>query len=770
MKKMRKWKKRVLAWMLLFLLLVGNTFCQCGGEVKASGYSFGDEATKYASTFEDKYPEYTKTDSVQEGDFTIDTYQNKLGGRKRCVSKYSGKESVITLPLVDCIMEEVICQNSAVTEIIIPSSITDIFQSNISECKNLKKVTFLGGNTGADLYIGPGVMAKCSNLEEVSFSKRKNCVLANSVLYLASSLKEVHFPEFVSLELGSGVLMDCTKLEDITFEGYVSLRMIGLAFPRDTSLKKINLPACNNPTSSDNVQKGILIGICCFQECSSLEEIILPQDITYIGSNAFAGVKGARIYAQPGTVGYEYFAGNSDNVLITELSTPKPTQAVSLAPVPTPVRTPIPTPGYTPMPVTPEPTVEVKETPVPTQKAEETVVPSCTAPVMFPTEYSEETLEPSAEPQKDADIVEQVEPGTKIRFVYNTQGGILSSSYNTDTVRYMDVYSDLETATRKGYIFDGWYTLPEGGEKIENGTLCDKEINALYAHWTPCSYTLFLNPNFGEVDRVEKSVTYGQPYGSLPIPKKEGSVFKGWYTRTNMGQLVTSEDICYAEENITLYAVWENEYDVEFNAKGGKASFIRKLVKKGSAYGALPTAEKEGFVFDGWYTESIGGTRVTSDMLFAMDAKQVLYAQWVKAEGDNIQMPVQTQTPEPVPPVPTPTVSPIKEKEPVQPTKTPTVKQEQLGKVKLASLKKDGKKIKVTWKKIKNAKGYEIQIATNKNFSKGLIKKRTTKLTYVSSKLKTGKKYYIRVRAYKSEKNKKTIYGKYSDVKNIRFY
>ncbi len=68
------------------------------------------------------------------------------------------------------------------------------------------------------------------------------------------------------------------------------------------------------------------------------------------------------------------------------------------------------------------------------------------------------------------------------------------------------------------------------------------------------------------------------------------------------------------------------------------------------------------------------------------------------------------------------------------------------------------KKITVSWKKVKKAKGYEIQVSKKKTFKKKLLDKFTnkTKIT-LKKKLKSGKTYYVRVRAYTTYKNKNNI-------------
>ena len=92
----------------------------------------------------------------------------------------------------------------------------------------------------------------------------------------------------------------------------------------------------------------------------------------------------------------------------------------------------------------------------------------------------------------------------------------------------------------------------------------------------------------------------------------------------------------------------------------------------------------------------------------------------------------------------------------VAPKKTVVKKVKALGK----------KKIKITVKKSsKQVSGYEVILSTKKNFKNA--KKITTKKNVVTvKKLKAGKKYFVKVRAFKKVGNKK-IYGNYSTVKKV---
>lgn len=112
------------------------------------------------------------------------------------------------------------------------------------------------------------------------------------------------------------------------------------------------------------------------------------------------------------------------------------------------------------------------------------------------------------------------------------------------------------------------------------------------------------------------------------------------------------------------------------------------------------------------------------------------------------------------------------------PTHTPTTKNEPTIKTKKAVIKKliatKKKTLKVTWKKVSGSKGYEIKLATNRKFTKN---KRTLKVKKGSStskvikKLKSGKKYYVKIRAYTNVKvNGYTVTanGPWSNIKRSK--
>ena len=74
-----------------------------------------------------------------------------------------------------------------------------------------------------------------------------------------------------------------------------------------------------------------------------------------------------------------------------------------------------------------------------------------------------------------------------------------------------------------------------------------------------------------------------------------------------------------------------------FDANGGTAEFDTKQAERGAAYGALPEAWMDGYVFDGWYTDAVGGDRVSSSTVYTAAGHTTLYAHWMPVASDAEQ-------------------------------------------------------------------------------------------------------------------------------------
>ncbi len=129
--------------------------------------------------------------------------------------------------------------------------------------------------------------------------------------------------------------------------------------------------------------------------------------------------------------------------------------------------------------------------------------------------------------------------------------------------------------------------------------------------------------------------------------------------------------------------------------------------------------------------------------------------------------PTPAPSPAPAQPVPAPSTS---TSAPAAQTTAQPAAPKNNKKVKVASAKAGKKSIKVTWKKVKGIKGYQIQYSTNKKFKKGnkTITVKSTKSTSATiKKLKSKKKYYVRMRTYKIVNGKK-VYSAWSKAKSVK--
>ena len=65
---------------------------------------------------------------------------------------------------------------------------------------------------------------------------------------------------------------------------------------------------------------------------------------------------------------------------------------------------------------------------------------------------------------------------------------------------------------------------------------------------------------------------------------------------------------------------------VYFDANGGICTSAAERTNADGQLTSLPTATMEGYTFDGWYTETVGGTKVTTSTVFTGDT--TVYAHW----------------------------------------------------------------------------------------------------------------------------------------------
>ena len=87
-------------------------------------------------------------------------------------------------------------------------------------------------------------------------------------------------------------------------------------------------------------------------------------------------------------------------------------------------------------------------------------------------------------------------------------------------------YGGLPTATRTGYIFQGWYTAKDNGSQVSSSTTMGAANTTVYAHWTIRTYTVTFDSNGGSSVAAQK-VKYGSRVTEPANPARKGYTFQG---------------------------------------------------------------------------------------------------------------------------------------------------------------------------------------------------------------------------------------------------
>ncbi len=138
---------------------------------------------------------------------------------------------------------------------------------------------------------------------------------------------------------------------------------------------------------------------------------------------------------------------------------------------------------------------------------------------------------------------------------FDSNGG--GAAPSPKKVTYGSAYGTLNSATRSGYTFIGWFTERDGGREVLADTTYTITSNqTLYAHWSENGYTVNFDATGGSVTSASKNVVYGSTYGALPVPTRDGYIFDGWYTASSGGNKVESSTKVSITSEQTLYAHW----------------------------------------------------------------------------------------------------------------------------------------------------------------------------------------------------------------------
>ena len=222
---------------------------------------------------------------------------------------------------------------------------------------------------------------------------------------------------------------------------------------------------------------------------------------------------------------------------------------------------------------------------------------------------------------------------------FNANGGTVEPSEG----KYLSTlaYETLPIPTRVHHQFTGWWTAPEGGNKVVASSRVPGADQELFAHWIPETYVIRYNANGGTGKMTDQAFTYGSPVTLRTNTfSRQGWDFVGWAVEEAGAVIYTDgqvfSGIAAVEDGVLrLFAVWHGQaYAVRFDSNGGTGHMDNQTFTIGEAQALSACAfGREKFRFAGWGTEP-GGKVVYADgetvsgLTTQGDATVVLYAIW----------------------------------------------------------------------------------------------------------------------------------------------
>ncbi len=379
---------------------------------------------------------------------------------------------------------------------------------------------------------------------------------------------------------------------------------------------------------------------------------------------------------------------------------------------------------------------------------------------------------------------------------FNPNYGTLNGSNYMVTVNQK--LTGLPTAVRSGYTFRGWYTQSNGGTLITPNTVFTMDTN-VYAQWDnyDAGFRDFYISNISDTSVNITALipntyvrTWGISFGTSNTYMPESRVMN-LYTQTSA--LTTSitglqpfttyyyrvyyiADTQRIESRIGSFSTGRtSEFMVTFYPNGGTINGQYSIVTVGQKLPYLPTAFRDNYNFDGWFTDPNNGTLISTNTVFNFNG--AVYAHWTYAPNSS------TSNPGTTPPTNGNTNNgntnngntnngnsnngssggTVDEEHDFEPIS--------VERVKLKSIKNTPpRRMKVKWVWYAYGDGYQIAYSTNKKFTSSKTK-RIFAGVFTDAKtiagLQKGKTYYVKVRAYQKSGGTK-YYGAWSNVKKIK--
>ena len=602
---------------------------------------------------------------------------------------------------------------ASLTEVHLPSTIKEMPVSAFYNCKKLTTINFPSTLT----MIGNSAFSGCESLPEAILPSGVEKIESNAFKN-CKALKKAAVPDTVS-SIGSSAFYGCEALTDIIL-GSKLKKIESQTFYGCTVLPSIVLPY--NVTT---------IGDSAFVNCTKLTQITVPRNTTLIASNAFSYPKKMTMYGPSDCYAQTYASGKGIKYVTQDI------HATSVS-------------------------LDITEKTA--ERYDDFQLTATIAPLNFTDAVVWTSSNEEVATVSDTGYVEICGVGTAVITV--TAGNVKAACKITvpqliDWIEFDEDEIELkagETYQLKPYISpsdatnkklkytssdtkvaevsaSGLVTAKSEGEAKIRAAATDgsDEYAVCYVTVTGKAKVtgITLDRTSAEVKRGEKltlNVTVSPSYASnkkvvwksantkIATVDANGSVTAKAPGRTKI--MVTSSENSSYQASCTVTVPYKITYKLNKgkNNASNPSTYYRKKV-------TLKNPSRKGYAFAGWYTDAKFKKKITS-ISSSAKSDYILYAKWTKVK---------------------------------------------VAKASLTSAKNSkSKQILLKYKKVSGAKGYEISYSTDKKFKKAVTKKNTAKTSYTISKLKKGKIYYVRIRAYKMDSTSKKVYGKYSSVKKVK--
>ena len=602
---------------------------------------------------------------------------------------------------------------TSLTDIHLPSMLKAISSSTFEGCKKLTTINFPSTLT----TIGNSAFSGCESLPEAILPSGVEKIESNAFKN-CKALKKAAVPDTVS-SIGSSAFYGCEALTDITL-GSKLKKIESQTFYGCIVLPSIVIPY--NVTT---------IGDSAFVNCTKLTQITVPRNTTSIASNAFSYPKKMTMYGPSDCYAQTYASGKGIKYVTQDI------HAIS---------------------------VSLDITEKTTERYDDFQLTATIAPLNFTDAVVWTSSNEEVATVSDTGYVEICGVGTAVITV--TAGNVKAACKITvpqliDWIEFDEDEIELkagETYQLKPYISpsdatnkklkytssdtkvaevsaSGLVTAKSEGEAKIRAAATDgsDEYAVCYVTVTGKAKVtgITLDRTSAEVKRGEKltlNATVSPSYASnkkvvwksantkIATVDANGSVTAKAPGRTKI--TVTSAENSSYQASCTVTVPYKITYKLnkgKNNASNPSTYYGKKVT--------LKNPSRKGYAFAGWYTDAKFKKKITS-ISSSAKSDYILYAKWTKVK---------------------------------------------VAKASLTSAKNSkSKQILLKYKKVSGAKGYEISYSTDKKFKKAVTKKNTAKTSYTISKLKKGKIYYVRIRAYKMDSTGKKVYGKYSSMKKVK--